>query len=47
LASRGDERIYRRVSTGALTVKYLFSNGSILGMPNLSENGGKGAEPTD
>jgi hypothetical protein len=28
LASRCDERIYRRVSIGALTVKYSFSNGS-------------------
>ena len=42
LASRGDERIYRRVSMGALKVKYSFSNGSFWEMPILSENGDNG-----
>jgi hypothetical protein len=30
LAPQGDERIYRRVSIGVLTVEYSFPNGSLI-----------------
>jgi hypothetical protein len=46
LASRCDERIYRRVSIGALTVKYSFSNGSFWECAFCPKMAIMGAEPS-